>query len=104
MSRFHLSREAIFDLDGIAGDLRGIPSGPALRIGRELQAMLESIARQPQLGMVDQEYTGLCKFEVRGRVCRGYVLYYVPDAQPVLILGILHGKRDTRSIMRQRLG
>ncbi len=104
MSRFHLSREAGFDLDGIASDLRGIPSVPALRIGRELQAMLETIARQPQLGMVDQEYTDLCKAEVRGRVCRGYVLYYVADAQPVLVLGIIHGKRDTREIMRQRLG
>jgi plasmid stabilization system protein ParE len=92
------------DLDGIASDLRGIPSVPALRIGRALQAMLESIAIQPQLGMVDLEYSDLCKAEVRGRVCHGYVLYYIADIKPVLILGILHGKRDVRSIMRQRLG
>lgn len=104
MSRFHLSREARFDLDGIADDLRTIPSAPALRIGRELQAVLESVATQPQLGMVDQEYTDLCKAEVRGRVCQGYVLYYLANAQPVLILGILHGKRNVRSIMRQRIG
>ncbi len=104
MSRFHLDREARADLEGIASYLRGIPPVPGLRIGRELQAMLDSIATQPQLGMVDQEYTDLCKAEVRGRVCQSYVLYYVADAKPVIILGILHGKRDVRTIMRQRLG
>lgn len=104
MIRFFLSREAQTDLDGIAGDLRAIPAAPALRIGRELQTMLDSIATQPQLGMVDQEYSQLCKAEVRGRVCQGYVLYYIADTHPVLMLGILHGKRDIRTIMRQRLG
>jgi plasmid stabilization system protein ParE len=104
LKRYTLNRDAESDLDGIIHDLLGIPDRPALKIGKDLQAMLQQIAEWPQLGLEYKDFRGKYGYEVRSRLCGNYKIFYRADIPMPDIIAIIHMKRDIDSIMRERLG
>ena len=104
MNRFGFSLHAESDIDELTRYLEGLPLIPAQRIGSEIQEAIATIASSPQRAPVDAKLTRLASYEIHRLVCGDYLLFYHPGEPFPLILGVLHGKRDIDSIMRQRLG
>jgi plasmid stabilization system protein ParE len=103
LKRYTLNRDAASDLDGIIQDLLGIPAPPALKIGRNLQAIFQQIAERPQLGVGYNDFRTRHGYEVRSRLCGNYKIFYRADLAIPDILAIIHMKRDIDTIMRRRL-
>ena len=103
MNRFILTPEATDDLDSIIAYLRGLPIVPANQIGRSIQAGIRHVATYPFRGYRLVEFSKLYRNEVRSWVTADCIVHYATSSKPRLILGLLHGKRDVVSIMRERL-
>jgi plasmid stabilization system protein ParE len=104
LNRYTLNRDAESDLDGIIRDLLGIPDRPALKIGKDLQAMLQQIAEWPRLGVEYKDFHSRYGYEVRSRLCGNYKIFYRAGLSTPDIVAVIHMKRDIDSIMRERLG
>jgi plasmid stabilization system protein ParE len=103
MIRFILSPRADDDLLLISEYLRRLPCAPGLRVGRTIQKSLETLAKQPLLGRIRAEYSILAQEEIRSFVAFDYVIFYAAQRKPIVFLGIIHGKRDVDTILRERL-
>jgi plasmid stabilization system protein ParE len=84
--------------------LQNLPLIPGQRIGAELQQAIATIASSPDRAPVDEKLSAIANYRIHRLVCGDYLLFYHPGEPFPLILGVLHGKRDIDSIMRQRLG
>src|SRR5665213_280682 len=104
MSRFILSPGAGDDLVDLAEYLRGLPAVPARRIGKALQFALKNLAQHPGHGHRHADYCEFSGEEIRSFVVGDYVLLYASQRKPITFVGVIHGKRDSDAIMRQRLG
>jgi plasmid stabilization system protein ParE len=104
MKRFVLSPHALIDLKEIIVYLNGLPDKPALRIGKEIQSTLYRLASNPNQGFVHENFTARRGVEIRSFVEGDYIFYYESRREPVEFHGIIHGKRDVQSIMRERIG
>jgi plasmid stabilization system protein ParE len=104
VNRFGFSLHAEFDIDELTRYLQGLPLIPASRIGREIQQAIATIASAPLRAPVDEELSHLANYKIHRLVCGDYLLFYHSGEPFPMILGVLHGKRDTDTIMRQRLG
>ena len=104
MSRFVLSDHALEDLEGVISYLNGLPNEPALRIGYQLRNALHRLAAHPNQGFVQQDLSTQSGKEIRCFVEDDYIIYYDAKSTPVEFQGMIHGKRDVQTIMRNRLG
>jgi plasmid stabilization system protein ParE len=104
VTRFIFTPASQQDVEQIADYLRTLPRTPALRIGREVQKAIETIAAHPYLGRVDELLTRQSGRRIRRFLCTGYLLFYFVENERVCFVGMLHGKQDIDSIMEKRLG
>ncbi len=104
MTRFGFTPHAEADINELTHYLQGLPRIPALRIGKQIQQAIANIAAFPNHAPLDERLTRITNYEVRRLVCGNYLLFYHPNESLSLILGVLHGRRDIDTIMRQRLG
>jgi plasmid stabilization system protein ParE len=103
VKRFTFTPAAQRDVEEIAEYLRTLPKAPALRIGSELQRAIETITSHPHLGRVDERLTERSTTKILPFLSGGYVLFYFVGDLGICIVGVLHAKRDTRSIMEKRV-
>jgi plasmid stabilization system protein ParE len=101
---YHLTPSALADLDEIWNYIAKDSRDTADRVESAIFEACEVIARHPLIGSKKSEITSL---PVRFWVVTGYpnfVIVYRPDALPLQIIAVLHGKRDIQRIVQERGG
>ena len=101
MDPFQLTEDAILDIDAIwlyLLDKEGVET--ADRIVTELFKGFYKLAEIPKAG---HRRTDLTHRKVLFYSIFSYLVIYQPGTTPLQILGVLHGKQNVSSILRQRL-
>ena len=99
MNRFRLSREAEADLDEIWQYIAQDNLDAAERVLEELENAFRSLARMPHMG---HRRTDVTKGDVLFWDVRPYVIVYQPEARPLDIVAVLHGRRNIKKVLRER--
>lgn len=100
MRSFELAAEALLDLDGIWLYLfhkEGLAT--ADRVVGDLVASFHKLGAIPQSGHRRADLTGKDVLFYR---LHSYLVIFQPKTEPLLILGVLHEKRDVSRVLRQR--
>jgi plasmid stabilization system protein ParE len=74
------------------------------RIGwrRKSSGVADRLAKYPLMGALRQDITSLpVRFWTVAK-CPNYVIVYRPDAVPLQVVAVLHGKRDLTEVMKRR--
>ena len=99
---FRLTRQAIDDLDDIWTYISAASHEQASRVESAILGECEGLARHPMLGSKRSDITPLpVRFWSVTRY-PSYIVVYRPDAKPVQIIAVLHGKRDIKRIIGER--
>jgi len=98
---FQLTDDAIFDIDAIWLYLLEKEGGESAdRIVTELFKVFYKLAEIPNSGHRRPDLTSRRVLFYR---IFSYLVIYQPGSSPLLILGVLHGKRNVSRILKQRL-
>ena len=101
MPLYRLTSPALRDLARIMNWLtREAGPATAIRMEDSLFKAFELLAKNPGIG---HSRSDLTPREVLFHPVRPYVVVYEPGASPMLIHAILHGARDSKTILRSRL-
>jgi|SRR5579864_1059601 len=93
MSKFVLHSEAYADLKQIWEYIATDNLDAADRTLDEIYDSITSLARFPQTGHSRPDLTSR---PLRFQIVRDYVIGYVPDEKPLVVIAILHGRRNPR--------
>ncbi len=95
MKKFVLHPEANTDIDDVWEYIAFDNIDAADRIREEIYDAIDSIVTFPNQGHRRPDLTTrpLCFVPVRD-----YLIAYAPDEKPLLIIAVLHGRRDPRAI------
>ncbi len=99
---YQFTPQAIDDLDEIWSYIAEDNVGAANRLESEILAACDGLARHPLLGSKRSEITPL---QVRfWAVTRfpDFIVVYRPEAKPLQIVAVLHGKRDIKTLIEKR--
>jgi plasmid stabilization system protein ParE len=102
MSGFSFHPEAVSDLDDIWDYIAADSVDAADRVLREIYEGLRRLASLPRLG---HKRTELTSRPLRFYNVGEYVIAYAPDEKPLLVIAILHGRRNPRllaALLRER--
>jgi plasmid stabilization system protein ParE len=95
MSGFVFHPEAYADLEEIWGYIAADNSGAADRFLAEIEEKIRSLVRFPAQGHTRPDLTSR---PLRFCLVREYLIVYAPDQVPLLIIAVLHGRRNPRVI------
>jgi plasmid stabilization system protein ParE len=93
MSKFVLHPEAYADLKEIWEYIATDNLDAADRTLDEIYDSITSLARFPQTGHSRPDLTSR---PLRFQIVRDYVIGYAPDEKPLVVIAILHGRRNPR--------
>ena len=93
MSEFVLHPEAYSDLDEIWEYIAADNLDAADRVLDEIYESITSLIRFPHQGHSRPDLTSRA---LRFHVVRDYVIAYGPDEKPLVVVAILHGRRNPR--------
>jgi len=102
MSGFALHPEALSDLDEIWEFIARDNLDAADRVLREIYEAFQSLANFPHRGHFRPDLTS---HPLRFHIVRNFLIAYVPDEKPLLVLAVLHGRRNPRvlaALLRER--
>jgi plasmid stabilization system protein ParE len=100
---FQLTTQAAEDLDGIWWFIAKDTAEAADRVEAEIAATCRRLARHPLMGHTRPDITPLpVRFWTLPRFPT-YVIVYRPGTRPLQVIAILHGKRDLRETLKDRL-
>jgi len=99
---FDLTEDATADIEISVAYLAERSEAAALRLADQLENAFLLIAQYPGLGRSRAEYSALDG--LRFWTTAGYLIAYLSERSPILILAVLHGARDAESILPDRLG
>jgi len=100
VDQFHLTDEAIFDIDAIfLYLLHKANEEIADRVVTELFKAFYRLAEIPNSG---HRRADLTSKDVLFYKVFSYLIIYSPRSKPLRILGVLHGKRNVARILRRR--
>ena len=102
MKKYALSAPARADLDGIREYLAPAPPPIQARILSAFRDTFRELAEFPGIGRLEPELTVKSATPVRSLRVFAYRIFYYPERNPVIILAILHGARDIRSLLMER--
>ncbi len=99
---FDLTEDATADLEEAISYIAEDSEQAALRVADELEDAFQFVAEWPLLGHRREDLTDSpdVRFWRSGR----YLIAYLPDKIPVLIVAVYHGSRDIESLLPSRLG
>jgi toxin ParE1/3/4 len=98
LRRYSLSRTAEQDLQDIKGYLVQAAGGEvARRVLRRIKLAIERLAHSPELGHWREDLTN---HPVKFWPVFSYLIVYLPEQRPLLIVRVLHAKRDVAAILR----
>lgn len=95
MNRFILHPEAYTDLEEIWEYIATDSLNAADRVTEEIHRMIRSLVDFPQQG---HKRPDLTSHPLRFALVRNYLIAYAPDEKPLLVVAVVHGRRDPRAI------
>ena len=95
MSRFVLHPEAYTDLDELWEYIAADDLDFADRVREEIHAAIGSLVPFPNRGHARPDLTSR---PLRFHTLRDYLIAYAPDEKPLLVIAVLHGRRNPRVI------
>lgn len=95
MSGFLLHPDALADLDEIWEFIATDNPGAADRVLGEVHEAIRAIVPFPQLGHIRSDLTSR---PLRFHPVRDFLISYALDEKPLVVLVVLHGRRDPRVI------
>lgn len=102
MSGFVLHPDALTDLDEIWEFIAADNLDAADRVLVEIYEAIRDLVRFPQLGHIRSDLTSR---PLRVHPTRDFLVVYAPDEKPLVVIAILHGRRNPRvlaAILRDR--
>ncbi len=102
MSGFVLHPDALTDLNEIWEYIAADNPGAADRVLEEIHEAIGALAPFPQAGHSRSDLTSR---PLRFQPLRNFLIAYAPDEKPLLVLAILHGRRNPRviaALLRER--
>jgi toxin ParE1/3/4 len=102
MTGFVLHPDAINDLEEIWEFIAADNPGAADRVVGEVYEAVRGLVRFPRQG---HRRVDLCSRPLRFLAVRDLLIAYAPDEKPLLVLAVLHGRRNPRvlaALLRQR--
>ena len=102
MSGLVLHPEALADLDEIWEFISADNLDAADRVVDEIHLAMQSLANFPRIGHSRGDLTSQ---PLRFHPVRDYLIAYAPDEKPLVILAVLHGRRNPRviaALLRER--
>jgi plasmid stabilization system protein ParE len=100
MSRYFVSRDADVDLDAIWAFIARDNFETAERVDREFSKVFESLARMPEQGYRRRD---LSKRLMRFFPLYSYLIIYQPVDAAIQILAVIHGNRNLKRLLKERL-
>jgi plasmid stabilization system protein ParE len=95
MSGFVLHPDALTDLTEIWEYIATDSPSAAGRVLGEIQEAIRALVPFPQLGHVRPDLTSR---PLRFQLVRDLLIAYAPDEKPLLVVAVLHGRRNPRVI------
>lgn len=95
MSGFVVHPEALGDLDEIWEFIAAENLDAADRVLEEIRVAMQTLASFPRLG---HSRTDLTSRPLRFHSVRDYLIVYAPDENPLVVIAVLHGRRNPRVI------
>jgi len=95
MSGFVLHPDALTDLTEIWEYIAADSSSAADRVLRDIQEAIRALVPFPRLGHVRSDLTSR---PLRFQPVRDFLIVYAPDENPLLVVAVLHGRRNPRVI------
>ncbi len=95
MSGFVLHPAALTDLNEIWEYIAADNPGAADRVLEDIQEAIQTLVPFPQLG---HQRPDLTSRPLRFHPVRNFLIAYAPDEQPLLVLAVLHGRRNPRVV------
>ena len=95
MSQFGLHPEAYADVDEIWEYIAADNLDAADRVIQEVYKAIHSLASFPYQG---HERPDLTKRPLRFQTVRDYLVAYAPEEKPLVVVAVLHGRRNPRVI------
>jgi plasmid stabilization system protein ParE len=95
MSGFVLHPDALADLNEIWEFIAADNPGAADRVIDEIHETIRALIPFPQLGHMRSDLTSR---PLRFHPLRDFLIAYAPDEKPLVVLAILHGRRNPRII------
>ena len=95
MSGFVLHPDALTDLNEIWEYIAADNPGAAGRVLKEIYEAIRALVPFPQVGHSRSDLTSQ---PLRFHPIRGFLIVYAPDEKALLVLAILHGRRNPRVI------
>jgi len=102
MSGFVLHPEALSDLEEIWEFIATDNLGAADGVLDEISGAIRSLVSFPQQG---HRRTELTSRPIRFQPVRDFLIAYAPDEKPLLVIAVLHGRRNPRviaALLRER--
>jgi plasmid stabilization system protein ParE len=100
---FQLTPQAVEDLGGIWWFIAEDNRDAADRVETEIFATCRRLAMHPLMGTKRRDITSLpVRFWTVSKF-PNYVIVYRPDADPMQVIAVLHGKRDLKVVLRARI-
>ena len=102
MSGFVLHPEALADLDEIWEFIAVDSLEAADRVLDEIREAIHSLVALPRLGHIRADLTSR---PLRFHPARDYLIAYTPDEKPLVVVAVLHGRRNPRviaALLRER--
>ncbi len=101
-ARVQFTPQATEDLDAIWWVIAEDNRDAADRVEKEILATCHRLAKHPQMGTKRQDITPLpVRFWTVTRFS-SYVIVYRPEAVPLQVVAVLHGKRDLKEVLESR--
>src|SRR5579871_1600372 len=95
MSGFVLHPEALADLEEVWEFIAADNLEAADRVLDEIRLALQSLASFPQMGHTRADLTAR---PLRFHSVRDYLIAYAPHEEPLVVVAVLHGRRNPRVI------
>lgn len=95
MSGFVFHPEALADLEEIWEFIAADNLDAANRVLEEIYEAIRALVPFPKQGFTRPDLTSR---PLRFHPVRDFVIAYAPDEQPLLVIGVLHGRRSPRVI------
>ena len=95
MSGFVFHPDAVSDLDEIWEFIAADNLAAADRVLEEIHETIQSLVPFPEMGHVRNDLTSA---SIRFHPLYDFLIAYAPEEKPLLVLAILHGRRNPRII------
>lgn len=102
MSGFVLHPDALADLEEIWEFIASDNPKAAGRVVEEIYEAVRALVQFPHLGHIRSDLTSR---PLRVHLVREFLVVYAPDESPLLVVAVLHGRRNPRilaSLLRER--